>query len=65
MKLMIFVLGAAAGFAFGRRPREILKVAVKGGMVAGSKLRELQEQIAEDIEDHIAEARAEMQQRDA
>ena len=64
MKLMIFALGAAAGFAFGRFHREILKGAVKGGMVAGSKLRELQEQIAEDIEDHVAEAKAEVQQPD-
>jgi len=65
MKLMIAVLAGAAGFAFGRYPRQIVKGAVKGGMVAGSKLREFQEQIAEDIEDHIAEARSEMQDRAA
>lgn len=65
MKLLIFAFGAAAGFAFGRYQHEIVRSAVRGGMAAGTKLRELQEEIAEDIEDHIAEVRAERQEREA
>jgi hypothetical protein len=60
MKVMTFVLGLAAGFALSRFSREI----VKGALVAGSKLRELQEEVASDLEDHIAEARAEMREKD-
>lgn len=56
MKVVTFALGVVAGFALSHFSREI----VKGAMVAGSKLREIQEEVASDLEDHIAEARAEM-----
>jgi hypothetical protein len=59
MKVVTFLLGAAAGFAVSHFSREI----VKGAIVLGSKLREVQEEVASDIEDHIAEARAELRER--
>jgi hypothetical protein len=57
-KLLIFAVGAAAGYAFAKYPREISQRVIKGGLTLGSRLRELQEEIAEDIEDQVAEARA-------
>jgi hypothetical protein len=57
-KLLIFVLGAGAGYFLAKHPKQITQRVVKGGLALGSKLRELQEEIAEDIEDQVAEARA-------
>jgi hypothetical protein len=59
MRVMTFVLGAAAGFAAYHFSREI----VKGAIVLGSKLRELQEEVAADLEDHIAGAKSELRER--
>jgi hypothetical protein len=59
MKLMTFVLGAAAGFAAYHFQREIMK----GAIVLGSKFRELQEEVASDLEDHMAEAKSELRER--
>lgn len=59
MGLFVFIAGAAAGWAAGRYPNEILRATVKTGLKVGSKLRELQEEIAEDIDDEVAAARAE------
>jgi hypothetical protein len=57
-KLMIFVVGAGVGYAFAKYPKQITQRVIKGGLVVGSRLRELQEEVAEDIEDQVAEARA-------
>jgi hypothetical protein len=51
MKIMTFVAGVAAGLALSYFYRDI----VKGAVVMGSKLREVQEKVASDIEDHVAE----------
>jgi hypothetical protein len=56
MKVMTFAVGLAAGLAVSYFYRDI----VKGAVVLGSKLREAQERIASDIEDHVAEARAQL-----
>lgn len=59
MKVMTFLLGAAAGIAAYHFQREI----VKGAVVLGSKFRELQEEVASDIEDRVAEAKSELPER--
>ena len=56
MKVMTFVVGVATGLALCYFYRDI----VKGAVVMGGKLREVQEKVASDIEDHVAEARADL-----
>ena len=43
----------------GRYPNQVARGLVKAGLTTGSKLREFQEKIAEDIEDHVAAVKAE------
>lgn len=57
-KLLILAIGAAAGYAFGKYPNEISKAVVKGGVAVGTRLREIQEEISDDIEDQLAESDA-------
>jgi len=59
MGLIIFLAGAAAGLMVGRYPNQVARGLVKAGLTTGSKLREFQEKIAEDIEDHVAAVKAE------
>lgn len=59
--VVVFALGAAAGFAVGRQPRKFLKKVIQGGMQAGRRLKELQDEITEDLEDLTAEASEELE----
>ena len=57
-RLVIFLIGIGAGSLLARNSRQILRAAVRTSVVAGQRLREVQESVAEDIEDDLAEARA-------
>ena len=57
-RLLIFLVGVGAGTVLWRNSREILRAVVKTSVAAGQKLREVQEAVAEDIEDDLAEAKA-------
>jgi hypothetical protein len=61
----LFQLAAAgtAGFFVAKYQREIFRGAVKGGLSFGSKLRELQDEIAATIEDQVAEVEAQSPQK--
>jgi hypothetical protein len=61
MRIGTFVAGVAAGLAISYFYRDL----VKGAVVLGSKLREAQEKVASDIEDQVAEARAELDKKAA
>jgi len=61
MRIGTFVTGVAAGLVISYFYRDL----VKGAVVLGSKLREAQEKVASDIEDQVAEARAELDKKAA
>ena len=57
-RLVVFSLGVGAGAVLLRYSRDILRMAVTTSVAAGQRLRELQEAVAEDIEDDLMRARA-------
>ena len=62
-RFVILLIGIGAGFLLSRYSREILRGVVKTSVTAGQRLREVQEAVAEDIEDDLAEARTRNQPR--
>jgi hypothetical protein len=54
--------GVALGTAFGRQLRPVAKSAVKAGMAATERLRELGAEAVEQTQDLVAEARHEREQ---
>lgn len=61
MRIGTFVVGVATGLAVSYFYRDL----VKGAVVMGSKLREAQEKVASDIEDQVAEVRADLEKKAA
>jgi hypothetical protein len=57
-RLVVFLLGVGAGSLLLYNYRDILRMVVTTSVAAGQRLRELQEAVAEDIEDDLTEARA-------
>lgn len=57
-KFVFWTVALGGGYLLGRYQKDVLKYAIRGGMAVGDTLRELQEEIAEDIEDRIAEEKA-------
>jgi hypothetical protein len=57
-RLVVFLLGVGAGSLLLYYSRDILRMVVTTSVAAGQRLRELQEAVAEDIEDDLTEARA-------
>lgn len=56
MKRLVFVVGFISGAIFAHKWRVVAKHGIKGGILAARKLKEVSEQVKEDLADVTAEA---------
>jgi hypothetical protein len=56
MKKLVFVVGFISGAIVVHKWRTVAKHSIKGGILAARKLKEISEQVKEDLEDVTAEA---------
>jgi hypothetical protein len=58
------VSGVVSGIALGQTWKSLLKEGIKAGILAERRIREVTQQAMEDVEDIVAEAGQEVEERD-
>jgi hypothetical protein len=64
MKKLVFLIGFVSGGVLANKWRVVAKQSIKGGILASRKIKEISEQVKEDLQDVTAEATEELQRED-
>jgi hypothetical protein len=64
MKKLMFLVAFASGAVVATKWRVVAKQSIKGGILASRKLKEMSEQVKEDLQDVAAEATEEILRKD-
>ena len=57
--IIILLVGVAGGFFLSRHSREVTRALIRTGIMAGQGIQSIKEGVTEDIEDYMAELKAE------
>jgi len=64
MKKLVFLIGFVSGGVLIGKWRVVAKHSIKGGILASRKIKEVSEQVREDLQDVAAEATEEIHKKD-